>query len=409
MEVKEKTKKKETWIKKRHYIVTELLRPFMAPYVWLRYGIRVEKFKEQGKRPYLVLLNHQTPFDQFFVGLAFRGPVYYMATEDIFSMGWVSSLIRWLIAPIPIKKQTTDVAAVMNCMRVAREGGTICIAPEGNRTYDGRTVYMNPAIAGLARKLKLPIALFRLEGGYGVQPRWSDGIRRGKMQGYVSQVIEPEEAAALGNDGLMEKIRQGLFVDENVADGTYKSKKRAEYLERVIYVCPRCGLTRFESQGIHTGCCKCGMTVTYNEDKTIEGVDCEFPFRFVGEWYDYQQAFVNGLDLTAMTVEPLFHDRADITKVILNQRKEPFRQMCAMTLYGDRVVLDEGTDREMVLPFAEVEAISVLGRNKLNIYYGKDVFQFKGSPHFNALKYVNFYHRHKNIVRGNADGQFLGL
>jgi hypothetical protein len=56
-----------------------------------------------------------------------------------------------------------------------------------------------------------------------------------------------------------------------------------------------------------------------------------------------------------------------------------------------------------------VEAISVLGRNKLNIYYGKDVFQFKGSPHFNALKYVNFWHRYKNIVRGNADGQFLGL
>lgn len=409
MEAKEKAKKKETWTKKRHHVVIAVLRPFLVPYIRLRYGIRVEKFKEQGKRPYLVLLNHQTPFDQFFVGAAFRGPVYYMATEDIFSMGWVSSLIRWLIAPIPIRKQTTDVAAVMNCMRVAREGGTICIAPEGNRTYDGRTVYMNPAIAGLARKLKLPIALVRIEGGYGVQPRWSDGVRRGKMRGFVSQVIEPEEAAALGNEGLMERIRQGLYVDENVADGLFKSKKRAEYLERAIYVCPKCGLSQFESKGIHTRCCKCGLTVTYNEDKTIEGVDCGFPFRFVGQWYDYQQNFVNGLDLTAMTEEALFHDRADIAKVILNQRKEPFRRDAAVNLYGDRVVLDEGTDREMVLPFAEVEAVSVLGRNKLNIYYGKDVFQFKGSPHFNALKYVNFWHRYKNIVRGNADGKFLGL
>ena len=168
---KEKSPKKQTWIKMRHRIVTEILRMILTPYSRIKYGIRVERFREQEKRPYLILMNHQTPFDQFFVGMAFRGPVYYLATEDIFSNGWVSSLIRYLAAPIPIKKQTMDVKAVMACLRVAREGGTIAIAPEGNRTYSGRTEYMSPAIAPLARKMKMPIALYRLEGGYGVQPR----------------------------------------------------------------------------------------------------------------------------------------------------------------------------------------------------------------------------------------------
>jgi 1-acyl-sn-glycerol-3-phosphate acyltransferase len=78
----------------------------------LKYRIKIEKFKEQEKRPYLLLLNHQTPFDQFFVGISFRGPVYYLATEDIFSKGWVSSIINYVIAPIPIKKQTTDIKAI---------------------------------------------------------------------------------------------------------------------------------------------------------------------------------------------------------------------------------------------------------------------------------------------------------
>ena len=95
----------------------------MYPIARLKYGIRIEKFREQGDRAYLILLNHQTPFDQFFVGMAFKGPVYYLATEDIFSLGWVSSVIRWLVAPIPIRKQTTDAAAVMTCLRVARAGG----------------------------------------------------------------------------------------------------------------------------------------------------------------------------------------------------------------------------------------------------------------------------------------------
>ena len=47
----------------------------------------------------------------------------------------------------------------MNCIRVAREGGTIAMAPEGNRTFGGSTGYMNNAIVPLAKKLGLPTNL----------------------------------------------------------------------------------------------------------------------------------------------------------------------------------------------------------------------------------------------------------
>jgi hypothetical protein len=56
-----------------------------------------------------------------------------------------------------------------------------------------------------------------------------------------------------------------------------------------------------------------------------------------------------------------------------------------------------------------VTAIACLGRNKLNIYHGSNVYQFKGSKRFNALKYVNFYYRHKNILRGDTENKFLGM
>ena len=117
-------KKKKTWTKPRHRVVTALARLVLTPYCRIRYGIRMEKFAGQGNRPYLILYNHQTAFDQFFVGMSFRGPIYYMATEDIFSLGWLSKLLRWAVAPIPIRKQTTDISAVMNCIKEAREGGS---------------------------------------------------------------------------------------------------------------------------------------------------------------------------------------------------------------------------------------------------------------------------------------------
>lgn len=399
-----KNNSEKKWMKYRHRVVRNILYVLLYPYCRWKYGATIDKFKEQGDRAYLILLNHTTPFDQFFAGIAFKGPVYYMATEDIFSKGWISSLIRWLIAPIPIKKQTTDIAAIKNCLRVAKEGGAICIAPEGNRTYSGRTGYMSPTIAKLAKKLRLPIALFRVEGGYGAQPRWSDGVRRGKLYAYVSRVIEQEEYDKLSDEELFEIIKNGLYVDEGVSDGIFKSKKRAEYLERAIYVCPYCGLSEFESHGAEFECKKCHIKVTYGEDKKLSGIGDSFPFEFVTEWYDYQEEYICSLDVMKYLEKPLYRDCARLSEVIVYKKKIPLKKNATTELYGDRIVIDD-----LVFPFDDVLALSLLGRNKLNIYHGKTVYQIKGGKRFNSLKYVNIYYRYKNMKENTCGRHFLGI
>ena len=108
-------KKKKSWVKYRHQAVRNLVYIFLKMITKRKYHVRIEKFKEQKKKPYLILFNHQTAFDQFFVSLACKKHVYYLASEDLFSNGWVSKLLRWAFAPIPIKKQATDPRAVLNC------------------------------------------------------------------------------------------------------------------------------------------------------------------------------------------------------------------------------------------------------------------------------------------------------
>lgn len=402
-----KTNRKK-WMKFRHKVVTEVARWILMPYIKWKYGVQIDKFRPGDKRAYLVLLNHQTTFDQFFVGLSFRGPVYYVATEDIFSLGWISGVIRYIVAPIPIRKQTTDAQAVMTCLRVAREGGTIAMAPEGNRTYHGRTVYINPAVAALAKKMKLPIAIYRIEGGYGVQPRWCDGTRKGKMRAGVREVIEPEEYLAMSNEALYERICKGLDVKEDRVSGEFHSKNLAQYLERAVYVCPDCGLSEFESNGDLITCKKCAKQVRYLPTKELVGVNCEFPFRFVADWYDYQCDYVNRLNTADYVTEPLYRDTAKVSEVIVYKHKNVLRDQAQIALYGDRVVLDEGTEKELILPFAQMYAAAVLGRNKLNLYHNDRIYQFKGSPRFNALKYVNIYHRSRNLAREEGS-TFLGL
>ena len=235
------SKGKDSWCKTRHKVLTFLLGPIVWILCRVKYGARIERFREQGNRPYLILYNHQTPYDQFFVNLSFRGPVYCMATEDIFSLGWVSKLLSWAFAPIPIRKQVADLSAIRSTLKCAKDGGTIAIAAEGNRTYSGKTEHISSGMVKLIRMVKYPLAFYRIEGGYGVEPRWSDKTRRGKMRTFVSRVVEYEDIKAMSDQELYDLVTNELYVNEAKVDGLYKSNRRAEYLERAIYICPECG------------------------------------------------------------------------------------------------------------------------------------------------------------------------
>lgn len=408
MKSKKKKSKKTPWILTRHKVATKLIGAFFLPYVKRKYGIKITKYDKKDKRPLLILYNHQTAYDQFFVAGAFNRAVYYVASEDIFSMGFVSKIIKFLVNPIPIKKQTTDARAVINCIRVAKEGGTIAIAPEGNRTYNGTTVYIKPSITSLARHLGLPIAFFRIEGGYGIHPRWADDVRKGHMTAGVSRVLEPEEYKNLSDDELYEIICAELYCNEARADGEFRHKNLAQYLERAFYVCPECGLSTFESHGDTIHCKKCGYKLRYTTKKELVRDGEPSPFGFVNDWYNYQNDYVNKLMLTEMADEPLYTEKVGMWEVLLYKKKVPLHETAEISLYPSKICV-ESEGKSYSFGFDSITAISVLGKNKLNIYYEGKVYQITGDERFCALKYVNLCFRYKNLIKGENHEQFLGL
>ena len=403
--------KKKPWRRPRHRVYRILLEWALFIYTRLVYHIHVERFKRAKKEQFFILMNHQTAFDQFFVEMAFFStPVYYVASEDLFSKGWVSRAIEHIVAPIPIKKSVTDMKAVKTCVRVAREGGTIAIAPEGNRTFSGVTETIKPSIVGLIRLLRLPVAIFRIEGGYGVHPRWSDVIRKGRMHASVTRVIEPEEYAAMSDDELFALVHGELTWDDTTIAAEYHHKKSAEYLERVMYVCPDCGLSEWESESETVRCKKCGLSARYLPDLRLEGINKPFPFAYVKDWYKYQENYICDLDPSTLTDAVVYEDKASLSRVVLYSHKEKIADEVTVRLWGDRMELI-GDGVSIALPFDEVSVMSVLGRNKLNIYIGDELYQLKGSKRFNPVKYMNFYYHYDNVKQGVEYGklQFLGL
>ena len=140
----------------------------------------------------------------------------------------------------------------------------------------------------------------------------------------------------------------------------------------------------------------------------LEGIGYDFPYRFVNEWYEAQSDYINSTDTTVLTDEPIFSDISSFYEVIPYKKKRTISENSRVYLYGDRItVLIDG--EETSFPFAECSAVTVLGRNKVDIYHGDKIYQLKGGKDMNGLKFVHFYNRYKNISKGDSDAQFLGL
>ncbi len=395
------------WIKLRHKIITGLVRPFFSMHMRAKYGYSYKKYKLPKGKPHLILSNHQTKADQFLIGLIFDKNLYFIARDDLFSMGFLSKALKFMVAPIPKNKVAKDIRTVRDSVRVAKEGGSIALCPEGNLTFSGTTEHIDVSTAKYVKLLGLPVLFVNLRGGYGVRPRWAVNLRKGKMTGAVTRLMEPSEYADMTAEELHEVICRELYVDDRALKQNFYSKANAEGMESCLYVCPHCGITRFVSKENMIKCSSCGLTAVYGTDLTFT----EGPFQSVKEWYDYQKDFVSGFDLnSAGAVRLLFSDRIKYVKdEIKNKRKHKVSKKTVVTMFSDRLEITDDFGAKTV-PLSEISAMAILGRNKLEISQGSQNYFLIAGSSFNALKYVQFFYHYKNTLKGvQGKGEFLGL
>lgn len=382
---KDSTKKKQKhWVKKRHAAVFAFLRFAMAPFLWLRYHYRAEKAPIR-KGPCIVLSNHQATMDPFFISKAFPFQLYFYASDDLFNLK-VSPLIRYLAAPIPKSKSVADLKAVMISLRVLREGGAIGITPEGNRTLSGRLWEMGDSVAKLVKTAKVPLVLFNLCGGYGTDPRWGVKIRRGtKFVGRVRRILTPEEYAGMSDEELFGIIKNELDVDDTLSGERYKSRRRAEYIERALYMCPVCGsIGTIHSHGTGFCCTSCKTEAEYTEDLKISPP--VGGYSRIYEWYEWERQEIARRILGGEKISDgdiLFRESVKLQKKI----KLPGN---TVTLDKDSLMISGG-GTETRYPLAEIDAITAVGKKKFNFYYKGKILQVKGGKRFCAIKYVHAF------------------
>lgn len=393
------------WCKRRHAVVTAILRLIFKPYYLLQFNCRVkaERLPEGGA---LVVCNHTTTLDPVLVGLKFDKPLYYMASKHIFHNRFIGRLLKFLVNPIPKEKSNkSDVAAVKACLKVAKEGGSICIFPEGNRTFDGRLCHIDRSIISLAKHLKKPMIVCNIIGGYGSDPRWSNGLRRGKLDIVVKRIYQPDDIKAADEGALFEGLLSDLTVDEYATGTRFKCKNRAECLESILHICPVCGSHHtLHSKKHEVHCSVCGTAVTFGEDLTLSSADPAFNFRYVHQWYDYQLDVMRSLQLEPS--QQLYHDTVKVYRPRLNKKKQLLGSG-EIRFFADRLVLDLDRD-SYSLSFDDVQIISLIGNRTMDIHCGDAVYRVKGEHATNLIKYMHMFYILKDRSRAEASG-FIGI
>lgn len=382
--------KKNKWIKPRHKFFTELLRPIFTLFLFFKYGYKIKKSKVDNNQNYLIICNHAATLDPFMLGLSFPFPIYYVASEDLLKNKIVSKVLSYALAPIPIKKGITDLVCIKRCINISKEGGSIAIFPEGNRTYSGELLKLDISIVKLIRLLKIPLILYHIEGGYGIDPRWGNkGRKSNGAYGTIRKILTIDEIQKLSDEELLKIVEHEIsYKDDNIL--IYKSRRKAEYLERILFVCPSClSLETITSHKNKIKCTNCLLECNYNESLKLTFNDEKVHFTQVSDWMNFQRDFVRKLDIKDDSV--LLSDKnVELIYVPINSNKEKINYG-KLIMYSDRFeLIGKNTN---IFYFKDISEVVNQGKHKVLFYIGNEYYQFKGLPRFSSYKYYLMFQK----------------
>src|SRR5207253_10618989 len=86
----------------------------------------------------LVVPNHKSFWDAFFVAAATRRHVRYMGKRELFEGPWGRLLVR--LGAFPVRRGESDAEALETAREILRQGGLLALFPEGTRVREPETL-----------------------------------------------------------------------------------------------------------------------------------------------------------------------------------------------------------------------------------------------------------------------------
>lgn len=363
-----------------------LLKISVGLFLRLRYRLVAEHLEVLGqvKPPYVVLPNHITTWDPFFVGLFMPAPVYNV-TSDFQFRRRIMRLLHRLVGSIPKSKVIPDIETIKRILEVRRNKGIIGIYPEGMRTWDGHTAVTISQTAKLLKLLKIPVISVVMKGAYLSLPRWTKRSRRGRVTIAFTKLFDGADLKRLSLEEIQTRVDEALRHDEYAFQQEqmvpYRGSRPAENLELALFICPQCNaIGRLHSRGRRLTCLECNYSVWYNDYGFLQRRTGRLYFDTVRHWNLWQQERLEGeivRSIEAGNREAIIEDH-DL-KMFVGYRTKPVRRRASgkLTLYPHLIDFSSTNGASMRFPLDDIDGINVQIGEHLEFYRRKVLYRFQ--------------------------------
>lgn len=222
----------------------------------------------------VILANHTANWDPFILGFSLPRQICYVASDLHFRRPFVGLLLAATGAR-PKAKGKHDIRNIREMIARANRGKNIGIFPEGQASWDGTSIPPVQGTAKLVRLLQLPIFCFSIEGAYFSNARWMRGLRRGRIRIKMTRYISVAELKGMDVTTLQQVLYTGIYTDacakQTLTQTPFSGAFPAQYLERIIFLCPSC-LVQERMRSCHSQvyCKHCGYQITYTREGFLQ-------------------------------------------------------------------------------------------------------------------------------------------
>lgn len=384
--------------KKRHDFIYRISWILFRRYFASKFNFEYDSIKVDNT-PYIVISNHVTNWDPILIGLSFGKNMYYVATDQVLRMGIKSKLLNFCFAPIARAKTVNETQTVISIFRHLKENCNVCIFAEGNSSFDGETCEVQPSIGKLVKRAGVPLVTYRFTGSYFTLPRWARFIRKGKMEGRLVKIYSPQEISSMSEDEIYKAIKKDIHVsaytEQEKNPVAFRGKNRAEYLETVLYCCPKCKQFAKLTSRDDMLSCGCGFQVRYNEFCYFEFPEKneQPPFKTITEWTNWQREQVGILAAQHTDIStPIFSDNG---QKLFEVEKAVSNKLIAdgtLCFYKDRLSFIADSGIAIDFPLDTINEVQGFARTRI-IFSAHDhkIFEIHSEKPRSALKYIELF------------------
>ena len=306
--------------------------------------------------------------------------------DEAFKYKIANGIMTRILGQIKRAKKKCDIGPLRKLIEIKNAGKNIGIFPEGDISYVGKSLPIVESIAKLCQILDLPVVTVRIDGATYARPRWGYDVRKTRIKITVSDIISREEVQSLSQEDLHGRIVEGIKYNDNEYQKEYmvpmKSKKPAERLENVLFLCPDCGeINCMKSSVDRFFCTKCGYEVRFNEYNQFEPVHGSRRFLNIEEWDEFQKTKLSEIVRRCREKgeEILSFDNFKYNKVVEGQNFYRPRLSGSLSLNHERLkfVSEDGKFVEE-FPVSDIQDLYIQFKGTVEFSFGK--FRYRFTP-----------------------------